>query len=375
MSNFKLFWKIIEKRKFVLLLQFLALFGVSFFLARTATDNLSSPDPISVQMAIIDRDNSATSQGLVTFLGDQHELVELPDDSRSWQNDVFYGQTRYVLIIPEGFGENPSKPLQHLKNPDFSSPYFINFKIEDFVATLNNYRRAGFSPEDSLASTLSDLSTTVPVTLLPTTAAPAFSYFYFRFLPITLLSAIILSLGSILQAFQHVDLNRRLKASAHSERKFHRDQIIGCLSIGSGIWLLFLAIPLIVAPREILTQAGVLRMLNSFPLLLLGIALANVFGLFIKSKEGIYSNLFSLMYLLALPTGILADSWNTPENLLMVGRLLPLYWYSRSNDMVFLERHYDFGIFWEGLIIQIAYAVAILSVALVISKERNIPES
>lgn len=54
-------------------------------------------------MAVIDRDHSALSEGLKAYLGQSQELVELEDKKEVLQEELYYGNIEYVLVIPEGF--------------------------------------------------------------------------------------------------------------------------------------------------------------------------------------------------------------------------------------------------------------------------------
>lgn len=370
MSTFNLYRRIILKHKYVHLLQTALFLGVIFLLTWFGVDEFSEHQPLSVQMAIIDRDKSAVSQGLSDFLATHHQLVELPDDPHDWHHAVAVTAVRYVLVIPEGFGENLATPLQHLKNPNVISPYFINSKIEDFITVLNASLASGSDTETALAYTAERLSHRVDVNFIPKRDEQLLTYGYFRFLPIFMVVTTILTLGSVLQILNQKELDNRIKCSAVPWRQQQLAQIFSCLTLGIGIWLLYIALPFLLAFSQMATATGALRILNAFPLMLLAIAIAFVFGLFIRTKEGLYSNLFTWTFLLMLPSGILVESWNMPDNLLFIGRLLPFYWYARNNDMLLMEQSPNFGLFWEGILIQTAFAVAILAVALVISKEQ-----
>ena len=57
------------------------------------------------RFSVIDRDGSDLSQGLAAFLGERGEEVPLEDTPITLQDAVAKGQSGYVVIVPEGFGQ------------------------------------------------------------------------------------------------------------------------------------------------------------------------------------------------------------------------------------------------------------------------------
>ena len=57
------------------------------------------------RFSVIDRDGSDLSQGLAAFLGERGEEVPLEDTPIALQDAVAKGQSGYVVIVPEGFGQ------------------------------------------------------------------------------------------------------------------------------------------------------------------------------------------------------------------------------------------------------------------------------
>ncbi len=55
-------------------------------------------------MAVIDRDGSSLSKGLSEYLGNYQDLVDIEDDPAVIQEELFYRNVYYVVIIPENFG-------------------------------------------------------------------------------------------------------------------------------------------------------------------------------------------------------------------------------------------------------------------------------
>ena len=85
---------------------FLSMMGV--FIASGLTfggTNDSEFSPYETKFAVIDRDGSALSDGLAAYLREQGIEVPIEDSQMALQDAVAKGQSSYILIVPEGFGD------------------------------------------------------------------------------------------------------------------------------------------------------------------------------------------------------------------------------------------------------------------------------
>ena len=62
-------------------------------------------DEKSAAFSVVDRDGSALAKGLETFLEDRGVPVAVEDSRQAFQDAVAKGQTDYLLVVPEGYGE------------------------------------------------------------------------------------------------------------------------------------------------------------------------------------------------------------------------------------------------------------------------------
>lgn len=68
-----------------------------------STDGSMPEAPAAV--AVIDRDGSAVSRGLATYLGREAELVEVADTQRALQDAVAQESVDCLLVVPAGYGD------------------------------------------------------------------------------------------------------------------------------------------------------------------------------------------------------------------------------------------------------------------------------
>ena len=77
-------------------------------IAVAAANNGSDPKnssfkTASLEVGIIDEDNSAASETLCNYLETMHTLTPLPYDNAALLDGLFYRTIDYILILPDGF--------------------------------------------------------------------------------------------------------------------------------------------------------------------------------------------------------------------------------------------------------------------------------
>ena len=101
MRVFKGFFIVLRQNLYLVLL-YLGIF-LGIFLAFQAANQGKDPvsfTPERLQVAVIDRDGSSLSKGLSEYLGNYQDLVDIEDDPAVIQEELFYRNVYYVVIIP-----------------------------------------------------------------------------------------------------------------------------------------------------------------------------------------------------------------------------------------------------------------------------------
>lgn len=374
------FWRIILSYKWGLLIQFAVFIGITLAFATFINDAEVIDEFRSItneEIAIFDRDQTRISEALIAYLGELHDIVPIEDSDEAWHDAIMFTSMRVILEIPAGFGDSflngyDDVQLEYLVAQQQAAPFFINGQIERYFGILRTYLTGGFELDEALRLTEESLTNGVEIQIIEDrTVGGGAVYIYFRFLPISLLISVTLTVGGVFLALNKQDLIRRIESSPVSVRRRTLERIGSCLTFSLAAWVVFIVAAFIMFTDGMGNLENILRIVNSLPLVLLGIALAFIITQFINKRELLFQVAFSVIFLLAMPAGIMFDLWMLGEELLRIVRFTPLYWYARVNDMMFLEATIDWGLFWQGFIIQIAFAVAIFAVGMVLNKERR----
>lgn len=104
MQTFKTFFKIAKKNLPSCILYlgiYLVIMILMSFLAKDSND--SQFQSSSLDIGIIDCDDSKASHALTDYLDEIHTIVPLENDGEVIQDSLFYRKVSYVLAIPKGF--------------------------------------------------------------------------------------------------------------------------------------------------------------------------------------------------------------------------------------------------------------------------------
>ena len=380
MSTLGKFWRIILNQKWGLLILFVIFIGAAIAMTifmgnmdeRAEFENLSE-----VPIAIFDRDQTELTGSFVSFMTDLHEMVEIEDTAEEWLDAATWGTIHLILEIPAGFTDSfitgdQDIQLEYLANPESINGFLVRGQVERYFNILSMYLAGNFDMIEASYLTAEAMGTGVEIEVVVVdNEVFAESYLYFRFLPIFLITVVALSTGGVFMALSKQDIMRRIESSPVSYKRRTVERIAACLMFGILAWGIFAAVSFVLFGGQMLEIKNLIRLVNSLPLVFLGIAVAFVVTQFIEKREMLFTVVFSGVMVVSMPAGIMFDLDMMGDQVLAVVRFTPLYWYTRINDMMIWETSIDWTLIWQGLAIQIAFAAAILAVGMVFSKEKR----
>lgn len=201
MQVFKAFYKSLRRQITSVLLYVIAFAAISVIMANTMsenTDTLFTAKRLTV--AVFDHDNTAESRVLYNYLDRTQNLTSIKDDNEAIADELFFRNVDYVLIIPDGFSENPDS-LKNVKQQNSSSAYFLDNSIDTFLNVFFNFRNTGY-PAMKPRGLLTDcIGSVEEATLLSDTRQDDVQITvqnierYFHYLPYIFIATVITSLA------------------------------------------------------------------------------------------------------------------------------------------------------------------------------------
>lgn len=382
MSTLGKFWKIILSYKWGLLIQFVIFIGLAVALSVLMGDvgqtSTEFKNLVDIPVAIFDRDQTELTHNFVSFMTDLHDTVEIEDSEEDFIDAVTWGEASLVIEIPVGFtesiiGGDLGVQLAYLMSTRVHSEGFlVRGQVERYFSILSTYLAGGFDVAEASALTTETLATGVDIEVVAVENEMfADTYMYFRFLPLSLVVIVALATGGVFLALGKQDVMRRIESAPVSYKRRTLERIFACLTFGILAWGVFMAVAFVLFGEQMTETENLIRVVNSLPLVFLGIALAFIITQFMEKREMLFTVVFSTVMTLAIPAGIMIDLSMMGEQVLAVARFTPLYWYSIVNDMMIFEITIDWPLLRQSFIIQIAFAAAILAVGMVFSKEKR----
>lgn len=339
-------------------------------------------------LAIINRDrqDSPLLQGLSSYLAENTQVTELPDEKEAMQDALFFHAADYILIIPEGFeqalwnGEEPK--LEKVTVPDSYTATHTDALVDQYCNLVRMYRTtAPEMGEQQLAEAVADnLAEQAPVEIKTYGNAKAIDErltIFLQMLSYILLVMIILETSIIMLVFNRSDLRMRNLCTPVPQRKINF-QIALCNGIAAAAsWALTLLLGVLLFGRE-LFQADwrVLAFiaLDSFAYTIVALSIAFFAGQFLTSSnmQNAVANFLALA--LSFLGGAFVPLELLGDGMLAVAHFTPTYWYVSTIGT--LVRSTDItgeliGTVWTGILVQLGFALAFFSVALFVSKTRR----
>jgi len=380
MSTFAKFWLIIKSYKLPILIPLAIFIGLN--VAVTIFMNASSDDefqPLTdVNISIFDRDQTEITEQFIIYMSEVHNVIEIDDDQEAWLDGVSWGTHALVLEIPVGFTDglllaSGDALLAYITDASSLDGFLVRGQIERYFSVMSLYIAGGFDPGMAANLTAENLGGGVEVELIRgEDEADLFgSYMFYRFMPMTLPAIVGVAVGGVYLALNKDDVRRRIESSPVSYKRRVVERILASIAFGMVAWGIYVAVSVVLYGSVMFETWGLIRMLNAIPLVFMGIALAYVVTLFIKKRDMLFTTIFSIAMALVMPAGVTFDIDMMNEQILAIGRFTPFYWYTRVNEMLTPMGYLDWTLLIQSLIIQLAYASAIIAVGMVFSKERR----
>lgn len=384
MPVFNLYMKIIRSKiGLICLYTVLFLFFAFFMAANSEKNNSNNFIQTKVSVAVADQDDSTLSNDLINHLSLQHNVHAISNDRESMQNSLYYTDSEYVLMIPQGFQEsylgNIASPLslENVKAPKSPEGFLVDTQLEEYLSNVRSYLLSGLDITAACERTNALLENEIIANFTnPENANGEVATFYYfaQFFPYVFLSLIIMIFGSsFLQIFQ-VEVRKRNYCSAVSLKSFNFQVGLGSLAVTIVLLLLLTTLGVLVFHDHIDQFNSLYAAVNmiSFTIVSMGMGLFCGFVATAPNMVTMLGNIFGLGF--SFLSGVFVPQEFLSPSILPFAKLLPSYWYIQNNDLIFYNKSLSseqlFTLF-RNCGLQVAFAFAIFAAALLISKQKS----
>lgn len=383
MQTFKCFMSILKKNKGSILL-YVGIFSVLIVILGNSTKETKTQmyKDEEIEFTVIDRDKSSLSSAITEYLSEKNKFVKEDDDKAKLQQEMYYRNIYYALIIPEGFeaavkegGEDVK--LSNYKVQDSSMGYYMDLKVNGYMKTLNSYLAGGLSIDEAIEKTGDTMKNTTDIKMKQDENKVTYSgdYYYYRVLPYVLMALIISAIGPVYIAFGKKGIRQRIASSSLTLKSQNLQFILGASVVSVVILLLFNIIPLVLYGSDMTPVKLLLYFGNTLCFILIAVGMTMMFGNIAPSD----AVLASMINVVALGTSFLGGVFVPLEvfgkNMRIVAKFMPTYWYIYAVDAIVEVKELTFDAtrnMLEGMGIQLLYAVAFMCIASVVVRRRRV---
>lgn len=395
MTVFKGYLKGALRQRSVILLYLLIFLGLGTLMTMSMDESGSGQyEAEQIRMAVIDRDHSALSEGLKAYLGQSQELVELEDKKEVLQEELYYGNIEYVLVIPEGFEAafteqtmNDSAEteatsadgsaaadglLEGTGRPGSTESYYAKELAEGYLSGAALYLKAGYTAEEAADAMAEQETTGVKAVYAEGSNEMSRLAGTFQYLPYVLTALSCYVIGFVMLDYQRPEIRARLAVSAVSFRKRLAMMLLAFLVIGAAFYTVSMLLVAAMSKGALFTDGNLgYYALNTLTMVLVGLSIAFL----VVHVAGTANGVNGLANVIALGMSFLCGVF-IPDSMLSgsvrrIARFLPVYWYEQNNQI--LGTHTELGQtlvnrLMTGYLRQLLFAAVVLVLAMGLKK-------
>ncbi len=373
---------IIRRNLTVLLVYFGVYLLINAAMSMQGQESAGSFSAERVDIAVIDRDQSAMSRALTEFLKQDNNVTTTLTDRADLARQLYDGGIQYVLQIPEEFGGDlaaGTEKLQETKQSGSAAGYLVDAQIGQFCRLAQALLQSGSTEEEVAQETLDAMRVKPEVTLVRTQtlsdgSRPAYVY-TFQYLPYIYLSITIFIIGYVLQSFSGREIRRRMLAAPDSTVSQSLQAVAALGLVFLVFWAASMLLPAAAGSLAFYTSPlRGLYLLNSLAFLLVSLSIGFLTASLVKSRQGLAAMANVVGLGMCFLCGVFVPMRYLGTGVLAAARFLPAYWYETANnllsDTAVLSRSARAAV-RQAIWIELAYALAIFAVTLFLRKKKD----
>jgi len=313
--------------------------------------------------------------------------VSNQNDTDKLQDALFFRDVEYIAKIPKGFTNDimsgKSSQIQKTVVTGSANGTYTNILVNKYFNTvklyINNYK--GITQDELVKQVDKDLSnqTSVQIDKAEKSSSNGMGFkFFFDYLAYIEISIILLGVTSIMMVFNNKNVRRRNLCSPIKNASMNLQIFCGNIVFSVVCWCLLMILSFALHKDNMFSANAVYYCINSFVLTIMVLCLSFLAGIFIKngSAQSAIANVLGLG--LSFVSGVFVPQEVLSQSVLDIARFTPTYWYVKANKAI--SDLSNFSIenltpIFQYMLIELGFAAAFLSVALVVSKRRQMSEN
>lgn len=387
MQVFKTYFKILKKHLTPILIYGAIFLGITILTTSSYRNEEAGQFKLKkVPTLVINEDGqSEFIDGFLKYMEKYVTYVEVENNENAKKDALFYRKVEYIMTIPKGFTESflaGEKPLVSKQSiPDSTEAVSVDTAINNYLNRVKVYKK--FMPEAGYA----ELNTYVEQNLSEETSVSfdvvrgdekvksnQFNNNYFNYLGYIIIAIFIMGVSTVMLSFQNIDIRRKHLSSPMKGRNMNAQLIFANFIFVFCYLLVFIVVGYFLNPFSRLDANLILNWINVAVFALVALSLSYLVGITVKSKKAISAISTAVSLGLAFISGMFVPQQFLGEAVLKVASFTPTYWFIKANNTIANITSFHLNDISDiiGMIaIQLGFAAAIFSIAMVVSKRKS----
>lgn len=344
MLVFNTFFRLLKRLKGQIIVYGVIFLSLALAMTKVLSSSSSPTDfkESGVSIAVVNRSQGSFGEAVKEYFGVTNEIIDVEDDEEAIRDMLYWRDLDYALIVPEGFEESIkdgkfTMDLQCLEVPGNFDSSFFKAELEMYISKLSGLMAGGMSLEDAtkeLEKLKSEQVTVEMANFVNEHQGDVISNF-FTYAPYLFLSLGIVVVSSVLIFFNEVEVKKRMECSSMPLIK-RQVSLFGAIVVFGVILLaIVLGMAAVMSKGSMFTDNRMpFFILNLSTMLLFSVSLAFLAGSLFEKTESVngFVNIVSLA--LCFLGGIFVPQEFFSEGVQSAARLMPTYWYTKSNESI-----------------------------------------
>ena len=389
MQVFKVYFKIIKAnmtQMSIYLIIFLAISLLYSTFATTKNEEIFSETKTNVAFINLD-ENTALLTGFKEYLSQNVNFIDVENNEEKLQDALFFRDVEYIVTIPVDFTSNflQGKPVELQKTivPSSTTRMYVDMAINKYFNMARVYVNniPGITAETLVKEVAIGASFETAVQLKSFQHKKQnneLTVASFNYIAYSLFSMLILGVSSISMVFNNKNLKRRNLCSPMKNKTFNLQLIMGNLVFAFICYGFMAGFGFILNRENMMSYNGLLLCINGLVFTIAALSISYLVGLLIKNRnaQSAIANVLALGF--SFTSGVFIPQELLSDKALAIASFTPTYWYVKANNVIGTLSNFSFdnlSPIITYMLIELGFAMAIFSVALVVSKQNRITNS
>jgi len=193
---------------------------------------------------------------------------------------------------------------------------------------------------------------------------------YFNFFVYGAIGTIVTGIGVVILIMNQKNIFERTAVSSTKITKRNLDLVFATIVFSLAIWGITVIVGIFVIGNREITDAIKMFIINSFILTLVSASLGFLISQFAKNMIILSAFTTVIGLVLSFISGVFVPQALLGELTTSIAEFTPTHWFVLNNDLILNMNNFNLEPLMNGFLIQIGFALAFISIALVVSKHR-----